>query len=170
MTILYSERNKAYKYPKRHDTSDKKIYPMDYRPQTWEAGLEVIKGFTLLIPTVSAGMMYECVSGGLTGGTEPTWGAVEDGLTEDGSASFKAVPLDCLLAEGDVITDSTWEGPVGATIDTPLIITGTTTKFRLTAVPPDTKSVTIVNHIKVTRLNGELEEFDSSLIIPIGAL
>lgn len=170
MAIYYLERDKPFKVKKKHDPQDKKIYSLSYRPVTWIATKEAIQAGTLYVPTVSNGLMYECVSGGITGATEPTWGTVEDGLTDDGTAQFKAIPLDCLLAEGDTITLSTWAVPTDTVIDSEAIVNNQITKFRLTEVPSGATSVEITNHVTVLRDGGDSEEFDSTLIILVKSL
>lgn len=170
MAILYADRSKPFKYPYKYDPQDKKFHSFSYRPPVWEPSKEVIKDVSLYVPTVSNGCMYPCSSGGITGATEPVWSTIEGAATADNDVEFTAKPLDSLLAEGDSITYSAWAHDTGVVIDSEAIIEGILTKFRLTAVPIDVKSVQLVNHITVQRVNGDLEEFDSTIIIQVSSL
>jgi hypothetical protein len=111
--------------------------------------------------------MYECVSGGRTDLTEPTWGTVEDEITKDGGAAWKCLPRNSVLKTGDTLTASTWTADTGCTLDNAAIIDGAATKVRVTAVPADADAFTLVNHVTIVRLNGDTEEFDRSMYIRI---
>jgi len=170
MNPLYSDGSKPYKYPYNHDPQEKKYYSFAYRPATWSAGLEVVQGVDVLIPLISHGLLHECVSGGITGSTEPPWATTEDEFTTDNTAKFQAKPLVLMLATGDTITASTWSHDVGVIIDNESIVNDIVTKFRLTGVPIDAKSITITNQVSVLRSSGDEEEFERSIIIPIKTL
>ncbi len=165
--MLYDSGLKPYKHPVPYDIDEKTYYSRSYRPADWAATTEYIKGESLVIPTTPNGLKYECTSGGISGATEPTFGTVEGGATVDGTVQWKAKQYDLLLNTGDSITASSWTGTNSETIDNDSIVGGIQTKFRLTAVPAGATSATIVNHITVTRANGDVEEFDRSLIIKI---
>ena len=138
-------------------------------PPVWTANTPVIDNVTVVVPTVDNGCMYECVSGGRTGLTEPTWSTIEDDNfpTVDGGAEWKCIPRNSVLKSGDVISASTWTGDTGCTLDNPSVMDSKATKVRVTAVPADADAFTLVNHVTVTRLSGDVEEFDRSLYISI---
>lgn len=169
MTVIYSKGKGPVRWPSTdsHDPDSKKFYRMDYVPVVWTANTAVIDSVDVVIPTVDNGCMYECVSGGRTGTTEPTWLTVEDESTTDNDVEWKCLPRNSVLKSGDVITASTWAGDTGCTFDNTSIINGTATKGRLTAVPADVSEVTITNHVTITRLNGDVEEIDRSILLPI---
>jgi hypothetical protein len=172
MTIIYSDDSGQIIWPTTdcHDISSKKYYTINYRPEDVQRTKEYIKGVGLVVPTVSNGCMYECVSGGLTSGIEPTWGTVEGKITEDGSVSWKCKPLNCRLQYGDTITTSTWTTSDGVTTDNPTILNNTTTLVRVTGVVTTSKTFTITNHITVLRASGRTEEFDKSIVITLKVL
>lgn len=170
MKPLYSEGNIQYNYPYSHDPDEKKYYTFSYRPAVWTADTEVVKGVDVIVAPTSNGMLYECTSGGITGSVAPTFGTLEKGTTADNSAVWTAKPLTLMLADGDTITLSTWSVPTDTTFDNDSIVSGIATKLRLTAVPTDAEEVTITNTVTVTRVNGDVEEFDRSIIIRITEL
>ena len=96
------------KHSQIHDRHEENEYTNVWRPPTWTANREVFKDEDSLIGTVSAGLRHDCVSGGLTGATEPDWTTEEGGFTIDGTAKFKAVPQYSMLRAGDIIAASTW--------------------------------------------------------------
>ena len=231
MTILYATGLKPYKHPEPYDINEKKYYSLSYRPKTWTTATEYKKGVDLVIPTTPNGMMYECQSGGISGGTEPTFSTTEGETTTDGSVTWVTRAYDLLLNTGDSVTasifkfssDPAWEATTayavgdtvvpliangfvydvtnagttggseptwptteddtvtdgtviftaranGGTVDNQSIVGGIQTKFRLTSVPSGSTSVTLVNHITVTRANSDVEEFDRSIVIKVRTL
>jgi len=153
-----------------YDPQEKRFYYLKYRPDTWEADKETIQGVDVVIPPSPNGCKYEAVSGGTTGAVVPTFSTTKKGITTDNDVSWKCSPYDLELLVGDTITASTFAGTNGETIDNESIVSGVMTKFRLTSVPDGATTATIINHTTVTRINGDVEEFDRSLIIPIKAL
>jgi len=170
MTILYDEGTGPYTHPVPYDPDSKVFYSRTYRPSDWSAANEYIEGVDLVLPTTPNGFMYECVSGGISGASEPTFGTTKSKFTADGSVKWKAVPYSLLLNTGDSITASTWTRTNNETIDVDSIIDTIQTKFRLIAVPSGATSATIVNHISVVRANGDPEEFDRTMIITVKEL
>ncbi len=108
MPIVYGDGLKPVKYPFPHDAQEKKYYSFVMRPTVWSPVLEVVFEEDVLVPIVTNGFQYECVSSGVTGASEPAFGTVEDEETADNTAVFKAVPINALLNSGDVITQSSW--------------------------------------------------------------
>lgn len=172
MTILYSDDSGPIIWPLTdlHDPQSKKYYYIDYRPATRANSKEYIKGLDVVIPTVSNGCMYECVSGGISAASQPTFLTEEGKNTIDGDVLWKCKPLISRLATGDTITLSTWTGDVGVTFSDAVIITTTTTGTRVTAVPAGATSITITNHITILRASGRTEEFDKSIVISVASL
>ena len=140
-----------YLYPYPHDKDDKKFYSRTYRPNDWASGTEYKSGrfADVVIPATPNGWLYVCTSGGISGASEPTFGTVDNGTTTDNSVEWTAKPYTLLLITGDTITASTWTGTNGETIDNESIVSDIKTKFRLTAVPANATSATIINHITV---------------------
>jgi|APLak6261659120_1056016.scaffolds.fasta_scaffold00101_8 hypothetical protein len=175
MTILYSDDSGQVIWPETdlHDPDSKKYYYIMYRPPVRLSSQEYIKGISIVIPSTPNGCIYECVSGGISSLTEPTWGTVEGGTTDDGDVKWKCKPANVRLMAGDVITTSTWTGPSWVTLaNIADIIDNRITRCKVTAmiVPTGTTTLTLTNHITVTRASGITEEFDKSLIITIADL
>ena len=164
MAINYTTGN--VKWETAHDPSDKKFYYLPYRPAPWQASTDYVKDVSSISPTVANGCIYECASGGTSDTTEPTWGTVEGKKTTDNDIDWLCVPDTCLLQPGDTITVSTWTAS-DCTLDNESIVSGIITKVRLTAVPAGAKTVTLTNHITITRANSDEEERDRSIIITI---
>jgi hypothetical protein len=169
MSIIYSFGSKPIKLPDNmsYDINEKKYYSLMYRPATWSANKEYKKGIDVVIPSLPNGLYYECSSGGISGANEPSFGTVEKGTTTDGSVEWIARPYDLLLDTGDTISASTWSGANGEMIDNASIVAGIQTKCRLVSVPAGADAATLTNHITVTRANGDVEEFDRSIIIKV---
>lgn len=169
MTIIFAKSKGPVRWPTwdSHDPDAKRFYRMEYAPPEWTANTPVTENVHIAIPTVDNGCMYVCTSGGTTGLTEPVWGTVEDETTKDNDVEWTCYPRNSVLKNGDSVTVSTWAGDTGCTFDNASTIDGIATKVRLTAVPADTDAVTITNHVTITRLNGDVEEIDRSLYIPI---
>lgn len=167
--ILYAKGKGPVRWPASdsHDPDSKRFYRMDYVPATWTANTPVIDSVDVVIPTVDNGCMYECVSGGRTNATEPTWATVEDESTTDNDVEWKCLPRNSVLKTGDAITVSTWTGDTGCTFDNESIIDGKATKARLTAVPAGAETVTITNHVTISRLSGDVEEIERSILLRI---
>lgn len=170
MSILYSSGNKPFKHPNAYDVNEKKYYSVSYRPKTRIDTTEYIKGSDIIILSTPNGLMYECVSGGISSATAPTFTTTENDETTDGSVKWRAKAYNLLLDTGDTITTSTWTGTNGETIDNESIIGSIQTKFRLTAVPANATEATVINHITITRSNGDVEELDRSVVIKVKVL
>ncbi len=172
MTILYSTGEKPYKLPKSetYDPDEKRFYSASYRPKSWVADKEYLQGVDVVIPASANGFYYECSSSGVSGATEPVFATTDGSTTADNTVQWQAIAYNLLLRTGDTITASTWTGVNGETVDNESIVGGSQTRFRLLTVPTDATTATLKNHITVTRLNGDVEEFDRSLIIPVKQL
>ncbi len=170
--MIYGGGSAPIKLPKEmaYDKDEKKFYSLSYRPVYWAANKEYIKGVDVVIPATPNGLMYECYSGGISGATEPTFNTKENGVTDDNSVTWKAKAYNLLLNTDDIITTSTWTGTNSETLDSDIIVDGIYTKVRLTGVLPDAKTATLINHVVVIRLNGDIEEFDRTIIIPVSVL
>ena len=168
MTINVSNGCAPFVFPCTHDKDSKVFYTMTYRPKEWEADKDYTQDVDIVIPATPMGMVFVTKSGGISQGPdEPSWVAVEGKDTVDGTVLWTAQAYDYLLKYGDVITESTWSGEAGVVFDFESIIGGIQTEARLVAVPAGATVVTLINHVKITRLGGKMEEKDRSIILPI---
>ncbi len=174
MTILYSDDSGPIYWPEEdsHDPDSKKYYEITYRPPTRLSSTAYIKKVGIVVPTVPNGCIYECISGGISGSTEPTWGTLENGTTEDGGVKWRCKAGNTKLESGDTISESTWTADSWVTTDNSVIFNNNATAVRVASmtVPTGTTTFTLTNHIKITRSSGRLEEFDKSIIVPIVSL
>jgi len=159
-----------------HDPDSKVFYSFRYRAPAWTADTAKIEktGVSeiadIVRPTTSNGFYYECVSGGITGSTEPTWGTLDGESTIDNDVEWRAIPDNLLVKNGDTITASVWEVD-----DTDVIvdsdgINGFDTFARVTAVPATASSFILRNVVTITRADSKVEEITRSLKIKIGDL
>lgn len=171
MTI-YSLGDKPVLLPKTmaYDIDEKKYYSLTYRPPIWAANKPYISGVDVVMPSIQNGFYYECISGGISNATEPVFGTIENQKTTDGTVEWLARAYSFLLNPGDTITSSVWTGTNGEAIDNASIVGGYQTKFRLIGVNVNATEATIVNHIVVTRQNGDVEEFERSIVIHVKIL
>ena len=170
--IIYSDDSGPIAWPDndKHDPNSKKYYYIDYRPATRSNTTEYVKGVDVVIPSISNGCMYECVSGGISSATSPTFGTDEGKTTIDGNVLWKCKPLTSRLAAGDTITASVWTATTGVTFSLPLILNSVSTGIRVDSVLTTLKKFTLTNHISVLRVTGRQEEFEKSLIITVKEL
>lgn len=168
MTIIYSGDDGPIYWPDTdlHDPNSEKDYYISYRPPTRQNSKAYVKDVDVVTLLVDNGCMYECVSGGITASSPPTFNTIEGSYTDDGDVRWRCKPLTSKLKSGDSISLSTWTGDVGVTLTTPAII-GDTTVTKVTAVPTGATSFKITNQISILRSNGRTEKFDKTLIIPI---
>ena len=66
-------------------------------------------------PLSLTGFYAECISTGVTGAVEPTWGSAEDDLVDDGSVQWEMHTDDFELETGDTISSSEWSVDGGVT-------------------------------------------------------
>jgi hypothetical protein len=173
MTIIYTDDTGPLVLTSSdtHDPNSSKYYYLNYRPGTRIPAKEYVKGVDIVIPLISNGCMYECISGGISDVVEPIFTTISGKITiELGGVQWKCTPLISRLVTGDAITASTWVGSPGVTIVNPIIITTIATGIEVTGVPPTDKTFTLTNSITILRHNGRTEIFDKSIIIPIGNL
>jgi hypothetical protein len=170
--IIYSNDSGPTIWPDtdKHDPNSKKYYYIDYRPATRLNTTEYVKGVDVVIPSISNGCMYECVSGGISSTTPPSFGTEEGKTTIDGDVLWKCKPLTSRLAAGDVITLSTWSSTAGVTTSLPITINNISTGVRVDSVLATLKKFTLTNHITILRATGRQEEFEKSLIITVKEL
>lgn len=171
---MYSDDSGPIYWPDEdsHDPDSKKYYEITYRPPTRQNNTTYVKGVSVVIPATPNGCMYECISGGTSGASIPTWLTLENGTTEDGDVKWKCKPYNAKLETGDTISESTWTVDSWVTTDNPVSFDGNATATRVSAmtVPTGSTTFTLTNHITVVRASGRTEEFEKSLIIPIRSL
>ena len=168
---MYSDDSGPIYWPEEdsHDPDSKKYYEITYRPPSRQNNTAYIRGVSVVLPTTPNGCMYECISGGISSSTEPTWGTIEGGTTEDNDVKWRCKSYSSKLEVGDLITESAWISDSWVTLDNPVLFDSSATATRVSAmtVPAGTTIFTLTNHIKVTRVSSRLEEFEKSIIIPI---
>lgn len=172
MTILYADDSDKVQWPDTdsHDPNSKKYYYISYRPPTRVNSTAYIKNTDVVIISPFNGCMYECISGGISAATIPTFETIEGKTTIDNDVKWKCKTYIARLQPGDTVTASTWTSDTGVVLDLDIIIDDITTGIRVTSVPTTLKKFTITNHITVLRVSGRIEEFDKSLVIPIKEL
>lgn len=157
--------SETVRWPTFHDPDDKRHYELPYRPPIHAVSTRYRVG-NYTKPITDNGCIYECTSGGISAASGTVFLTVEDGATTDGDVTWICHPDTCILKEGDSITVSTWES-TGSTIDSDSIVDNYTTTARLTAVPTGASSVTLTNHVTISRVDLSTEEIDRSIIIRI---
>lgn len=168
--IVYADDSGPISWPTEdsHDPSSKKDYYLFYRPETYSTSKEYIKGVDVVVPTVPNGCMYECVSGGISGATEPDWSTSEGRTLDDNTVKWKCLAANTRLRSGDVISASTWTcDSADVTLSDSSIISGIGTVINVSTVPSTLKKIKITNHITITRSTARDEEFEKSIVIPI---
>ena len=168
--IVYADDSGPISWPTEdsHDPSSKKYYYLFYRPEIYSTSKEYIKGVDIVIPTIPNGCMYECVSGGISGLTEPSWITQEGRTLEDNDVKWKCVSANLRLKAGDTITASTWScDDATVTLESPIIISDRITGIKVSSVPSTLKKIRVTNHITVTRSSSRTEEFEKTIVIPI---
>ena len=149
----------------QHDPDSKKDYSLSYQPGLYSTTTAYTKG-SIVIPIISNGCMYECVSPGISGSSEPTWGTLENKLTEDNTVKWKCLVYDAKLKYEDTITLSTWSSDnVLITLEDDGILNDNTTIVKVSNVPSTIKKFNLTNHITILRASTRIEEFDKTLTI-----
>lgn len=169
MSIIYSESGNILYLPEdlSHDPNADEMYSLIYRPEYWNPESGYSKLNDVVIPYVSNGCIYECISGGISGEEEPEWLTIEGKSTKDNDVKWKAKPYLCTLKYDDIILESTWSSNVTANLTCSSIYLGIATSIRVGSVPPRAKSIQLTNTITIKRSSGRFEEFDKTLIILI---
>lgn len=173
MAIIYADDSGPIIWPltEYHDPESKKYYYIDYMPATRQNSKAYIKDVDLIVPPVFNGCMYQCISGGISAPSIPTFTTIEGGTVDDGDVKWRVKPYAAKLLFGDTITSSTWTGDTGVVFtNSSLILDGITAACRVDAVPSGAKRFTITNHIVINRATGRIEEFEKSLVISIKQL
>ncbi len=81
-------------------------------PDLWTSSTAYALGDVVHPPTIN-GFVYECVTAGTSGATEPGWGTTQDAVFADGTVTWKThenytlantpmVPADFTISDGDV--------------------------------------------------------------------
>lgn len=169
MTIIYTDDSGPLTLTEldSHDPNSQKYYYLHYKPDTRSPSKEYTKGVDIIIPAVSNGCMYECVSGGISALVEPIFETVAGKITIDNTVQWKTKPLVTRLLTGDVITSSTWASDVGVTTTSGVILNDIATGIKVTSVPATAKSFKLTNTITIQRASLRVETFDKSIIVPI---
>jgi len=153
-----------------HDTNEKNVFTLVYRPEVWVASTEVIQGDRLYIPTISNGCMYSAIQGGITGLVEPIWETGKGKVTSNGTVKFQTIPYSLILNTGDSIHADAANSipayqiilPTGVTIDNDALIGTSAIHFRIITSPSSgTFSITV--RVSVLKASGIYTLHDSTL-------
>lgn len=169
--IIYSgDKDKEY-WPETesHDPDSEVDYSIFYFLPEHVTSKAYTKGIDLIIPPVSNGCMYECVSGGITGSTVPVFPTKEGGKFEDGDVTWRTLPLTTRLGYGDTFT-STWTGSTDVILQDDIVVDNKYATVKVVAVPLDTSTFEITNTITIIYATGRTEIRQKTLVIPIKEL
>lgn len=177
MSDLIITSKKIVKYPTAHDFGDSPYYYFVWRPAIRQDSTVYYLGDKIILPT-NTGYYYSCISPGISAATIPTYLNKINGLTEDGTAKFKAIPYDFKLGIGDTITTSTWKCTTSAdvlleasdvTLANAAIIDGMT-EVKVTILNATLTEFVLTNIVSITRVDGKIEPFERSILVPITLL
>lgn len=161
-----ASRNSPLELKEAHDPDSKIYYNFSYKPVSWVATTASIRKVSVVRPTVNNGHYYICTSGGITGGTEPTWPTIKGDTVEDGDVTWKAYDWGFLLAYGETIAASTWTADNANITLASSSFTDEGTQILVSDVPSTITEFTLTNHI--TTSTGE--EWDRSVTVPVAEL
>lgn len=178
MAIIYSDNSSKIQWPdaNAHDPNSQKFYYIYYRPEYWNPITSYIKDSDVVLPSVDNGCMYECVSGGISATDEPTWITIEGNLFNDNDVKWRCMPRRSRLTNKDIILTSTWTATSGVSLDSQNIQGGFITSVKVSAISNinnlplncyANRVMELTNHISVLRFNGQIEEFDKTIVITV---
>lgn len=172
MSIVYSDDSDIIYWPSNdlHDPQSSKYYFLDYRPDVWQSNKPYISNVDVVIPVVANGCMYECISGGVSSSTTPTFITLEGRTFKDSEVLWRVIPFSARLGYGDSISTSVWTATSGVIITSDEITNDKTTAIKVTSVPEDLLEFELTNIIEVNRATGRVEKFKKTLKIQIGRL
>lgn len=156
-----------------HDPNAELYYTIQYRAPAWMADsvyLEKTCGEIgdLVLPAAENGFLYETVSGGVSGPSEPTWATVTDELTVDNTISWKAIPNAFnLLSPSDTITSSEWSTDDANITLVDDGVAGGRTYVKVTTVPATISQFILTNRVTIQRSGALTEILDRSLKIKV---
>ena len=173
MAIIYSDDSDLAYWPQEdlHDPQSSKYYFIDYRPDVWQANKPYIRDLDIVIPVVSNGCMYECISGGVSSSTAPSFSTSEGKSFQDSGVIWRVIPYSARLGYGDVISSSTWSASEGVTIGFDEIIDNKTTAIKVISFTNTSSPFfDLINVIEIIRSTGRTEKFKKTLRITSGKL
>lgn len=169
MAILSSGGTEIYQYPYPQDIDEEKYYDILYRPLPWKATTKYSYERDLVIATPCTGLMYLCVSSGISGDTQPDFPTSEKKTISDGTVTWKAEPYRGIQPE-DTITSSTWfSDQAGIVLEDDFIIEGCICSVKVVDIPQGIDNFTITNEVFIES-NGRTEKFHRSLLIEVKQL
>lgn len=173
--IIYSKDDKKQKWPKtdKHDPNSKKYYAITYAPPVRQDSTVYVSDVDVVAPATFNGLMFECVSGGLTAETAPDFCVREGDFVDDGCVRWKALAYRAKLRPGAFITASEWFAEDGIVLDNSSIISARRTVVRVTSLPAsiiELGEFELTNRYTVTHPDTSTEEFDKTLVIQIAEL
>jgi len=147
---------------------------LQYRAPAWIATESYVEKLTcdavgdLVTPLLHNGFLYECISSGITGATEPVWPTVTDGTVDDGTVQWKAIPdAFNLLNSGETIVGSDWEVDDANITLSEDGVAGGRTYVKVSTVPNSITQFILTNRITINRLGGIQEIIDRSLKLKV---
>lgn len=172
MSIVYSDDSDVTHWPLNdlHDIDSHKYYFIDYRPDFWQPSTTYIRNVDLVIPPIANGCMYECISGGISSLTSPTFPTLEGRIVQDSDVAWRTLPFTARLGYGDVISLSTWSASSGVVISDDEIVSGKTTLIKVMSVPSTLCEFDLINIVNINRATGRTETFKKTLRVSIGTL
>jgi hypothetical protein len=174
MAFIYDvDQTKPLKPKIVHDPDESVYYTLRYRAPIWASETEKKQASAIddvgdiVMPTVRNGFYAECISSGITGTTEPTWGSAVNEQVTDGTVTWKMLTDYFELESGDVISSSSWTADdVGVVMDNDGTSNGDA-YVRVTAVPAGATSFTLTNELTILRGIGTTEIINRSITIKI---
>jgi hypothetical protein len=172
MSIVYSDASGVIDWPLTdlHDTLSEKYYTIEYRPDIWRPNISYIKGLDAILPLISNGCMYECISSGISGAIQPIFSTVEGKLVVDNDVSWRTITYSAILNSGDTISSSVWTASPGVTISDDEVVSSRATAIKVTSVLPTLCDFKLINTILINRASGRVEKLKRTLHITVGEL
>jgi len=146
------------------DTSEVCDYTILWGDVPW-ATLAVRRVGDRISPVADHGIALVCVTPGISGALEPTWGSVAGAKITDGTAIWKVTYTLPLLEFAETVTTSTWSCDVtGVTLTAPTHTFKACTTF-VSTIPSTATQIVLTN--KIVTSNATPRTYERSIIIPV---